>query len=73
MKHVFIVNIYISLHFSKTVGTIGTSPKLYKEITCVSFKLIFINTVHKITLYVENISVNDKLHLLESINSTLHI
>ena len=31
--------LHLYLHFSKTVGTIGTSPKLYKEITCVYFKL----------------------------------
>ena len=31
--------LHLSLHFSKTVGTTGTSPKLYKEITCVYFKL----------------------------------
>ena len=40
MKHVLYCKyLHLSLHFSKTVGTIGTSPKLYKEITCVYFKL----------------------------------
>ena len=31
--------LHLYLHFSKTVGTIGTSPKLYKEITCVYLNL----------------------------------
>ena len=40
VKHVLYCKyLYGYLHFSRTVGTIGTSPKLYKEITCVSFKL----------------------------------
>ena len=44
--------LHIDLNFSKTVGTIGTSPQIYKKLLVFIMNLPkFINTVPKITLY----------------------
>ena len=54
MKHcLYCKYLHLHLHFSTTVGTIPTSPKIYKKVTCVCYELTqkLINTVCKITLY----------------------
>ena len=52
MKHVYNVNIYISnLHFSITVGTIGTSPKIYKKGTCVYYEISQILWIYPLKSY----------------------
>ena len=52
MRHcLYCKHLHIHLHFSTTVGTIGTSPKIYKKLLVFIMNVPkIINTVHKITL-----------------------